>query len=280
MDLNGKVINDVDGNVFKCTNDWKDPKNVDAFHSAVRLLHDSHGHCGQYEDHCQKCLALAPADQYKGCRSHSKNPRLIRRGNPVISQSWKNCVLASDKDGEKHVRRGCSQLLPSDLRRLRTYLLASNCLVALQLLVIIFIAVRLFLRSDEFANIKFEDILEASTIMKENGVEGVILKVKGKYDDAPRYLTLWADDECPDLCAVRLLLVYLFLTGIKGGYLFPDNAKLNNMPADGICRTKLSKKKLMGRLPTLFFDVLKKADMKLGTHTFHKTAYLLSVWAR
>jgi hypothetical protein len=72
--------------------------------------------------------------------------------------------------------------------------------------------------------------------------------------------------------------VYLFLTGIKGGYLFPDDAELNNMPADGICRTKLSKKKLMGRLPTLFFDVLKKADMKLETHTFCNTAYLLSVW--
>jgi hypothetical protein len=277
-DLSGKVINDVDGKVIKCSNDWKDPNNVDGFHSAVRLLHDSHGHCGQYEDHCHKCLELAPEDQFKGCRSHSKNPRLMRRGNPVVSQAWKDCVLASDKDGEHYVRRGCSQLLPSDLRCLRAYLLSCNCLPALQLLVIIFLAVRLFLRSDEFANIKFEDILEGSTIVKENGVEGVVLKVKGKYDDAPRNLTLWADDECPDLCAVRLLLVYLFLTGIKGGYLFPDNVELNNMPADGICRTRLSKKKLMSRLPRLFVDVLKKADMRLGTHTFRKTAYLLAVW--
>lgn len=56
-----------------------------------------------------KCLELAPVDQYKGCHSHSKNPRLIYRGNPVISQAWKNCVLASDKDGEEnHVRHGCS----------------------------------------------------------------------------------------------------------------------------------------------------------------------------
>jgi hypothetical protein len=57
-------------------------------------------------------------------------------------------------------------------------------------------------------------------------VEGVlVLKVKGKYDDTPHYLsTLWADDECPDLCVVQLLFAYLFLTGsIKGGYLFPDD---------------------------------------------------------
>jgi hypothetical protein len=44
------------------------------------------------------------------------------------------------------------------------------------------------------ANIKFKDIMEALAIMKENGVEGVVLKVKGKYDDAPHHLTLWGDD--------------------------------------------------------------------------------------
>ena len=192
MDLSGKVINDVDGNTIKCTNDWKDPNNVDGFHSAVCLLHDSHGHCSQYEDHCQKCLALAPADQYKGCHSHSKNPRLIHRGNPIVCQTWKDCVGASNEDGKNYGQHGCSQLLPSDLRCLQTYLLACNCLIALQLLVIIFLAVlRLLFQSDEFANIRFQDILEASTIMKENGVEGVVIKVEeGKYNDAPCYLTL------------------------------------------------------------------------------------------
>jgi hypothetical protein len=133
-------------------------------------------------------------------------------------------VGASNEDGKNYGQHGCSQLLPSDLRCLQTYLLACNCLIALQLLVIIFLAVRLLLQSDEFVNIRFQDILEASTIVKENGVEGVVIKVEeGKYNDAPCYLTLWADDDCPDLCVVQLLLVNLFLTGIKGGYLFPDD---------------------------------------------------------
>jgi hypothetical protein len=120
-------------------------------------------------------------------------------------------VPASDKDGEHYIQCGCSQLLPSDLHRLRTYLLACTCLVALQLLVIIFIAVKLFLQSDEFANIKFEHILEASMILKENGVEGVVLKVKSNYHDAPCYLTLWADDECPELWLCCATFVGVFI---------------------------------------------------------------------
>jgi hypothetical protein len=42
---------DVDGKAMQCIlNDWNDPqKNVDGFHSDVHLLHDSNGHCGQYE---------------------------------------------------------------------------------------------------------------------------------------------------------------------------------------------------------------------------------------
>jgi hypothetical protein len=79
-DLNGKDINDADGNVIQCTNDWKDPNNMNASHSAIHLLHDSHGHCGQYEDHCQKCLALAPADQYKGCHNSLKDSKTNSQG--------------------------------------------------------------------------------------------------------------------------------------------------------------------------------------------------------
>ena len=67
---------------------------------------------------------------------------------------------------------------------------------------------------------------------------------------------------------------------IKGGYLFPDDVELNNMPTDRIGCVQLSKKKLMGHLPRLFVNVLKKADMRLGTHTFLKTAYLLAIWGR
>jgi hypothetical protein len=140
-DLNGNIKHDVDGKPMKCTGDWKDPNNVDGLHSAVHLLHDSQDHCGQYEDHCPRCLSLDESEQYKGCQSHAKNPRLIHWGNPVLCNKWKECVLASDKDGKDYKAHGCDQLLPSDLRHLQTYLLACNSLAALQMLVIIFLAV-------------------------------------------------------------------------------------------------------------------------------------------
>jgi hypothetical protein len=78
--------------------------------------------------------------------------------------------------------------------------------------------------------------------MKENGVEGIMFKIKEKYDCTPQYLTLWADDDCPDLCPVWLLFVYLFLTGIKGGHLFPSDNELNKMLPNGICQKFVLKK--------------------------------------
>jgi hypothetical protein len=36
------------------------------------------------------------------------------------------------------------------------------------------------------------------------------------------------DDECPDLCPVRHLLVYLFFTGIVGGFIFPSESNLKD----------------------------------------------------
>jgi hypothetical protein len=35
---------------------------------------------------------------------------------------------------------------------------------------------------------------------------------------------LWADDECPELCPVRPVLAWLVASGIKKGFLFPENA--------------------------------------------------------
>jgi hypothetical protein len=65
--------------------------------------------------------------------------------------------------------------------------------------------------------------------------------VQGKYDPEPVHLYLWVDEECPEFCLVRHLLVYVYLAGIKAGFLFPMEKELMAMPpADGTFTTGLS----------------------------------------
>ena len=83
------------------------------------------------------------------------------------------------------------------------------------------ITICLFLRGDEVVKIKIEDFNPEISIVDENGIViSLAVTVFGKSDRNPVTLVMWANDEIPAFCPVKHLLVYLFLSKIKKGYLF------------------------------------------------------------
>ena len=109
---------------------------------------------------------------------------------------------------------------------------------------------------------------------------GMCLKVFGKSDKDWVTLMLWADDECPEFCPVCLLLVYLYVSKIKGGFLFTSKVELNTPPSDVIFVLQVSYGVMREHVASLVKDVLGLSgeSFKVGLHLLRKTAYLFGIW--
>ena len=277
-DLSGNNVKDVDGNVIMCTGTWNDPGNAEHFRAAINALHEARGveNRGLYLEVCKACQALSESNRHKGCKNHSGQSQFNRKGNPTTDPSFKNALMQVKKDGESYKIHGCDQLMPGEVRQLGNYLRSTNSLKDLQTLVVILLSIKTFLRADDL-EIKVEDI-ETDTLcmVNETGLHNLCFTVLGKSDKELIYLSLWKDDDCPDFCALRALLVYVFLTGIKEGPLFVTEVELKAMPANGVTTTQISYGSIMTRLEFLFKAILKNTDKNLGSHTLRKTAYLFA----
>jgi hypothetical protein len=106
------------------------------------------------------------------------------------------------------------------------------------------------------------------------------LKVQGKKDPHPITMLLYADDQYPDLCPVRALMVYCFLIGIKNGYLFPSAEELVSKPLDGIYKTKIPYDTFNDALKAVCSILLRIDDLKIGSHVCRKTGYCLAVFGK
>lgn len=274
-DVDGKTIHNKEGGEIYCTATWNDPGNADHFRAAINALHHARGHRHAYVEFCKDCKALPNAQRFKGCPNHPGDPRFRRTGNPVCSSKFENCLKQIKKDGETYVIRGCDQLMPGELRQLGNYLRSSNNLKDLQTLTVKLVSVKAFLRADDLG-IEMCHFHDDLSLVTDRGVENICLTVKGKSDPAPVYLLLWCDDDCPDLCPVRHLLIYIFLAGIKDGYLFCSVEELKERPIDGTMQTSITYENIKTRLQFLFSSILKNEEKILGVHSLRKTAYLLA----
>lgn len=262
-----------------CSGAWKSPKKINQLNSAVKLLHLAMGQRGQYMDSCPNCLALPPEDQHKGCRAHSGNARLLRQGNPIDSGLFDDEKRNFKTLFKNYKPRGCSHLLPSYVRKMREALLASNDIVDFQTYCIILIGIKVFLRQDEFGDIEIEDFEPTLFIVKDEAIIGLVVKVQGKADDDVVHLYIWMDDENPEFCPVRHLFVYVYVAGVKGGFLFPSKKELLvNRPENGIFETGISSDAMQTRVEYLIEVVCKLEGFKCGLHMFRKAAFLFARW--
>jgi hypothetical protein len=122
--------------------------------------------------------------------------------------------------------------------------------------------------------------------VKETHIECVTVMIQGKTDTRPVRLQLFSDQEYPEFCPVRHMLVYVAWSGIKTGYLFPSRRVTDLGQTTAVGHNKADQSQhwqysdWLAELRVKFVTVLKRQIGKgsLGTHTLRKTGYLFAVW--
>lgn len=100
---------DIFGNPFDATGEWRCPKQIGKFCSAMNTLHCIHDmHRCAYHDVCNECVIHS-----NGCVIHSPNRHLYRRGNPINNEFVRNTV--NEVKNPNYEYNGASQLLPNQI---------------------------------------------------------------------------------------------------------------------------------------------------------------------
>ncbi|KAL7570837.1 hypothetical protein ACA910_018905 [Epithemia clementina (nom. ined.)] len=312
------------GNGRKKGGGWNDPTNVRKCRTAIRTLHLAF--CAEdvtknYFSVCQKCLAknierdgeidwkntinrcFVPCDT---CMFHRCRPR----GDPTYHAK---CIAKFQRVSnflkDKHKVKGALYLTPKQVRVLRTHIMAQGGSVKwLQLWTMFLLGIRLFLRAEEVCELKLEDFrTDCFIVHKQEGrVDQLVIKVKGKADTEVQSLSIFRDEDNPEFCPIRVLLVYLDTAKISGPYLFPRSDLLEshleelqllgnnniNLPSSRDPTTSPH----CAETPYCYFDLLNEIkkiiltefkgeadefselECTIGTHTLRKTAYMMAVF--
>jgi hypothetical protein len=188
-------------------------------------------------------------------------------------------------------KKGNIQLLPSEVRRIGSALLAENSIYGLQYWTMVIMGIKLFLRVSELLCIQVEDfdpelmMLESTSTYVSAMAVGVLGK-GGKYE----WLSMYVDDEYPELCPIRALLLYISLSGITEGYIFPKFLPCDDStePMEDDCSTGSIGDDLHYPYPVFIrkMKVLLTTNLRrnmgpcdiFGTHILRKTAYLFAIF--
>lgn len=242
---------------------------------------------------------------WSSCNRHANNPALQCSGSvlqyPPVElhfSEWLNTKRNT------HVIKGCGQLLPHEVRKLKAALLLKQKPSDCMMWVIILVGITYFLRSDEVLSLQVEDFIDSyypkgkaaglpeegkdaltnCQVFRYNSLRSFAFEVQGKTDKCPQRFAVFPNDVYPEFCVKRTLLWYIKTFNIQSGYLFPSFAQLDDCYRNGIpvqCHTQpLSYDSFNSTLKKLIVGVLGK-DKKLftvGSHTLRKTGYLFAVW--
>lgn len=269
--VTGETVVDTSGNPILCAGGWKASTNVVQFQGAITALHEARGQIGPFIASCEACVDARNADLHStGCFHHAGQYLFFRRGDPTKSMIMKNVVnnIVKNVLRVNHVVQGAYQLLPREVRRIRSALLSRNNIYDFQLFTVILVAIHLFLRSEEVATLDTARILPNLCQFHGNVLRILYIQVKGKSDGKWVTLKLHRKDDCPDLCPVRHLLVYIYIAQIKDGFLFPDFKKRNE---------PLKYTKILSHLQRVCKDLMDR-NKNITLHSFRKTGYLFAEW--
>lgn len=279
------VIRKRNNQRFHAVGDWRAISTLGIFRSALSFLHSRYDCCrGTYVQQCPQCHAIPLAQIQKGesCEHHPNDSRYWRRGNVINSEEFKLHMRLMEKYiDENYESRSTVALFPSELRKIRNYLMAMNDLNGLMLWCLIILGVRLYLRVDEVLSLTIESFIPEYFVVKRRQVMTLCVKVKGKTDQDYQHFQVFDDLECPELSAVRPLLLFLAASGRKQGYIFPTLSQI----MEPFPTIHYEYPNALSDLQYLCQDVLKKNFVSAnghrifsGTHTLRKTAFLLAYW--
>ena len=300
------------GKTVKGVAKWSHPIGLLKFRVAIRMVHRLFGNCrNDYRDACEDCIAASEQNpdgsttkinfaspemsrQYRAC-IRCGVPHILPKGDPSMSSVFESTFNSRYTHCEnEHVVKGCLALSVKQTRTIRSYFLSDsiNKLRNLQMWTIMLLAIRCFLRADEVASIDISDFAIRAIALDKNRkrVEHMALWVRGKADKDYVLLSLWRDDENPEFCPIRAVLIYLAAANLSGGCLFPVYKDLEKHHVDNT-QAKSFKEHVsynyirieMKKAIDSCFGGDKHAfaahECKVGTHTMRKTAYLFAVFS-
>src|SRR5210317_131601 len=148
---------------------------------------------------------------------------------------------------------------------------------------IIILGVRLFLRIEEILKIQIESFQQHFCVVRGKKILSLCICIKGKTDRDDKFFQIYDDMECPEFGAVRPLLLFIAATGRKGGYVFPKLTQIfDETPTD-----RYEYENALNDIRYLYHVILGKTTkpmkgrvLKIGTHCFRKTAYLIAYWGK
>lgn len=275
-DSHGIIIKDAFGRQLKADGCWNSPACHVPFSAAISALHAARGFSKDmpYADVCNSCLQeyRRTRDHGRGCFHHGSQPRLWRKGNPRFSEVYKNRIrLLKVVELRGYQSNGNSPLTPRELLQIRSDLLSQNCISAYKLWTMILLSVKQFRRGDEVVSLQ-EDLhfLPELTVMRDDRVVSISLLVDGKRDVTPAILAVHVDDAIPELCLLRMLFAWIWISEYREGPIFPKD---------------LSSTVLVPMTKKDFLEAYKKVCQRItgrggpwGTHTGKKTGWLLGAW--
>jgi hypothetical protein len=277
---------DVNKNKITTLGDWCGFSSVGLFRSAISKLHKHYDTTkGEYIEACMECKKI-PLEQVckgEGCPDHPGRPKYMRRGNPALDPKFAEKISKTETYVLKNnVARHTYAFLPGQLRDIRDFLLSTNSLFNLMLWTLIIVGIKQFERIDEVVEMTIEDFLPELFAVKVDSVEGLAHEIDGKRESVPLTFAMWDDKDCPEFSASTALLIWLAVSGIKSGPLFPtfDELKTRKETYEqhisyNTCLTSI-KNLCKG---VLKLDISRKNDPRIfGTHMLRKTSFLLAYW--
>jgi hypothetical protein len=296
----GTTVADHRGIPIRAEGGWKCKSNLEALYSAIihigNLYPDLLGDRLAYQSACPDCAAqydsylLQPNDPARTSSAppgpcnkcfpvYGNNPQIIPKGCVLNDVHVKKHVQTMKKMMEGHVKAGCIQLLPRDMRVIREHLLyqcpGDRCtsLNNLQVYTMFLVGINLFLRSEELLQLQFSDFVPAYTFFHwpTGKIYCLVFKVKGKSDLRVHYLRLWANNSHPEFCPVIHLLIYIAMSGRTDGFVFPSLDNANKI---------FEYEKFLDIVKNLCVKVAgyKHQDRRFGTHILRKTGYLFAIF--
>ena len=294
-----KLIADFDGNPIPIDSRWNSPGNIESLITSLNALQNMYIHLSdrQHQNECSECIKktfnifktlyhTSKLDGigemiYHGCEVHVADPCLRSRGNPLMNTEIRK-KIAELKDNVKlrYNKKGNIQLLPRELRAIRKYLISTNKNEDLQMYCIILHGIVQFLRINEVLNIKQNHLHKECTLVDDiTGPSAVIFGIAGKCEnDAFKDLAMYRNDEFPEFCPLRHILLYMRCCNIssKDVYLYPD-LKKKEMDVYVPIQYKVILEKLKHYVSVILNRPTSNTTI-FGTHILRKTGYLFAIW--
>ena len=263
---------------------WTSQQTVAIYSAALNKLHtNNESTSGEYKEECPKCLLEKEEGKELGCTLHRGNPKFRRRGNVTNNKRFQAQITICKKHiANTYVSRKTQAWFPGEIRSIRSYLISNNSLSNTMLWTMLLFGITQGLRIDEIITMTVEQFLFELFAIKETHIQNLYHTVNGKTDGGDQDLVVWDDSYCPDMSSLRMVLLWVQLSGIKSGYLFPslehlaDRSVLASGKHDHYCYANVLKD-----IKFLHYNVLHcpySPTLIIGCHTLRKTKVLLACW--